>query len=533
MFRSFRTQLTVSFFLVIVVTPLIFFWLLYPMLHRYARSGSTGSSLLNPTRALANVVEEHSARGLDALSLDDLLRSAAKGTSYRFVLLDSGRHVLVDTDAPPGERRDSPLHVAETDRVLLEGADEAAASEGRYLRAAVAVNWGARRKGALLTTRERHTRPFLSFFEPASFVPRVIFALLVAGVLGLALSRRLLRPVDALRRAAEAMAAGDLSQRVTVPAQRELGLLAERFNTMAARVEDLVNHLSDEHEQLQAAHAELAEAERCQRELIANVSHELRTPLSCIRASVEAILDGVADDPERRTSCLRTIEEEAASLARLVDDLLTLSRLDSGQMPIRQTRVDAGHLLERCANRFEARAQDRGVELEWRCPEPVSFAGDEHRMAQVLNNLVHNSLRHTRAPGRVLIEAAPEDGQVCLRVTDTGKGIPPEHLPHVFERLYRVEPSRSKRSGGAGLGLAIAREIVEAHGGEIDIESTPGEGTTVTIRLARSPEEVTAGSVTGPGITVQTPQPPGSAAGGTAGREPPAEQRAGPALAAR
>ncbi|MDH7569645.1 MAG: ATP-binding protein [Armatimonadota bacterium] len=484
MLRSLRAQLVVSFFLVIVLVPILFFGLFFHTVDRYLHSNSSGgaSSLLHHARAIANIVQQGVARGDPIMDLDELLRSTAEGTPHRFVLLDLDRNVLVDTAAPREARRRRPLSVPESDQVLLMDAPGASGGEGNYLRAAVPVVVGGRRIGALLVTRERHAPPF---FHPLDWGLRTLMGILIAGAFSVLLTRRLFRPVDQLTRAAEAMAAGDLSQRVAVSSPGELGQLAERFNAMAARVEELVTTQAREHERLRAAHARLAESERRQRELIANVSHELRTPLAVIRASTEAILDGVADEGEKLYRCLRTIEEETVSLGRLIEDLLTLSRLDSGEMTIRSEAVDTRRLLERCVNRFRHAAEERGVALEADAPGDLAFLGDEERMAQVLSNLVENALHHTER-GRVRLTAEGLGAHVVLRVSDTGRGIPPHALPHVFERLYRVEKSRSKGAGGAGLGLAIAREIVEAHDGDIAIESTPGQGTTVTIRLSRA-----------------------------------------------
>lgn len=486
MLRTFRAQLVISFFLVILVTPLVFIGIFYTTLGRYLRAG------INPpppfhARVLGNAIAEEMARGAQRDDLDRLLRAWIRETPYHLTLLDTHRRVLVDTSTPPGTPAGTePISLPESDEVLLRGAEYANAAEGRAHRSVIPVRQDGQRLGALVVARQRQAqtpRPVGSYFQPSSLAVRAIIGLLIAGVLGLLLSRRLLRPVEELRRVAEAMAAGDLSQRVKVPPHGELGLLAERFNTMAARVEDLVTRLSAEHERLRLAHAELAESERRQRELIANVSHELRTPLACIRASSEAILDGVADDTAKRERCLRTIEDETASLAHLIEDLLILSRLDSGAMPLQQAAVDMRRLVERCANRFLPRARQQQIDLLWECPAPLSVHGDEERLAQVLSNLLDNALRHTPPGGRVSLRADAAAGQVVLRVADTGAGIPAEHLPHVFERLYRVERSRSKGSGGAGLGLSIAKQIVDAHGGEIAITSQPGAGTEVTIRL--------------------------------------------------
>ncbi|HHX42311.1 MAG TPA: cell wall metabolism sensor histidine kinase WalK [Armatimonadetes bacterium] len=482
MFRSFRTQLVVSFFLVILVTPLLFISLFYGPFGRYLRSGNTGSSLPYHARVIGNLLQEVLATGTSVDDLDHLLRMAAKGTPYRFVLIDRDRQVMVDTGVAPGSALPTnPARAAEYGRPLAPDGRPAMHRDGRLLRAAASIDVEGEHIGVLLVSRYSQ-RP--SYFSPSTFIPRIILGLVIAGILGLALSRRLLRPVDALTRAAEAMAGGDLSQRVTVPPHSELGRLSERFNHMADRIEELVSRLSGEHERLQMAHARLAESERRQRELIADVSHELRTPLAVIRSSVDALVDGVADDGERQRRCLRAIEEETTALSRLVEDLLTLSRIDSGQLPMRHEPVSVAALFERSIHRFLPEAEAHGIVLESSLAEGLFFMGDEERMAQVLGNLLDNAIRHTPAGGRVRLEAAREAERIRIRVSDTGCGIAPEHLPRLFDRLYRAERSRCKGSGGSGLGLAIVHEIVDAHGGTVEAESEPDKGMSVTIYLA-------------------------------------------------
>lgn len=482
MFRSFRAQLVVSFFLVILVTPLLFISLFYGPFGRYLRSGNHGSSLPYHARVVGNVVQDALAKGASVDELDHLLRVAAEGTPYQFVLIDRDRQVMVDTGVAPGSALPAnPARATNYGRPLAPDGRLAVQREGRLLRAAAPINLEGEPFGVLLVSRFSQ-RP--SYFSPSTFIPRIILGLVIAGILGLALSRRLLRPVDALTRAAEAMAGGDLSQRVAIPPHTELGRLSERFNHMADRIEELVSRLSGEHERLQIAHACLAESERRQRELIADVSHELRTPLAVIRSSVDALVDGVADNGERQQRCLRAIEEETTALSRLVEDLLTLSRIDSGQLPLRREPVSVAALFERSIRRFLPEAEAHGIVLESSLAEELFFMGDEERMAQVLGNLLDNAIRHTPAGGRVQLEAARAGEQIRIRVSDTGCGIAPEHLPRLFDRLYRAERSRCKGSGGSGLGLSIVREIVDAHGGTVKAESEPDKGMRVTIYLA-------------------------------------------------
>jgi signal transduction histidine kinase len=298
--------------------------------------------------------------------------------------------------------------------------------------------------------------------------------------------------------AAEAIAAGDLGQRIAYRSRDELGQLAEKFNFMAARVQELVATLSDERDQLQQVLAQLQESERRRDELVANVSHELRTPLACIQGCVEALVDGVAATPEREQQCLHTITDEVQYLSRLVNDLLNLARASLGQLDVELQPTDLAEVARQTVAHFALPAERSGVSLQFRPPSLPPGSGedggglplvqaDPGRIAQVLTNLLDNALRHTPSGGQVRLTLTDQEENLFVTVEDTGAGIPKEELPSVFERFYRADRSRTRGTGGSGLGLAIAREIVRAHGGDIWIESEPGRGTKVGFRLPLAP----------------------------------------------
>jgi two-component system phosphate regulon sensor histidine kinase PhoR len=220
-------------------------------------------------------------------------------------------------------------------------------------------------------------------------------------------------------------------------------------------------------------------------DFVANVSHELRTPLTAIRGFVEALRDGTITDEAGRQRSLAVIAGEERRLQRLVAGLLDLSRIESGQAALRREPVDLAALLRGCAEVVAHRAEEAGVTLDLALPtdlQPVT--GDADRLEQVVANLLDNALRYTPAGGRITLAARMDSGTVAVSVADTGRGIPPEALPHLFERFYTADPARTGQ--GAGLGLAIAREIVHAHGGELTVVSTPGAGSIFTIHLPAS-----------------------------------------------
>ncbi|MEP7028612.1 MAG: ATP-binding protein, partial [Candidatus Eisenbacteria bacterium] len=220
--------------------------------------------------------------------------------------------------------------------------------------------------------------------------------------------------------------------------------------------------------------------ERLRRNLVTDVAHELRTPVTNLRAQVEAIEDGLLA-PSADT--LASLREEIVLLTRLIDELQELSLADAGALVLAREAV----ALERAAGAalaaIAARAEAAGVTLACEVPPLAAVDADPARLAQILRNLLDNALRHTPRGGRVTISACTLGPGAEVSIRDTGEGIAPEHLPHVFERLYRADPSRDRRTGGAGLGLSVVRRLVEAHGGGASIESLPGEGTTARFTL--------------------------------------------------
>jgi two-component system OmpR family sensor kinase/two-component system sensor histidine kinase BaeS len=298
----------------------------------------------------------------------------------------------------------------------------------------------------------------------ASLAWAALLAAALSLALGIAISRLLTAPLGRLTRAAQAVAGGDLSQRVAVRSHDEIGELSQAFNGMTVS---------------------LAEAETLRKNLMADVAHELRTPLTVVQGNLQAILDGVYP---LEMAQVASLYDEARLLTRLVDDLHELALADAGQLRLERAPVDLAALARAAVDQFAPAAEAAGVALELAVAEGVpAVDGDAGRLAQVLRNLLSNSLRHTPAGGRVTLRLDRANGSARLEVSDTGSGIPPEDLPHVFDRFYRSEKNRGRGTGGAGLGLAIARQLVAAHGGRIEVASTSGQGTTFTVTLPAAP----------------------------------------------
>jgi signal transduction histidine kinase len=293
-----------------------------------------------------------------------------------------------------------------------------------------------------------------------------VFAGLIAGILALAvvqlLAHGMTSPLREMAAAAKAMAHGDYDRRVTATSRDEVGELARAFNAMAA---------------------ELAEADRMRRDLVANASHELRTPIGALRATLENLVDGVeAPDPATLASMLRQVER----LGNLVGQLLDLSKLESGVVPLERAEVPAQPLLERVVDEWRGKAESRDVRLSAEVqPRALMLHGDEERLHQVLGNLVANAIRHSPPGGTVALRAGMADSRTRIEVVDEGPGIRPDDAERVFERFYRSDPARAVTEGGAGLGLAIARWIVELHGGAIRPEAAEPTGCRMVVDLPR------------------------------------------------
>jgi len=297
----------------------------------------------------------------------------------------------------------------------------------------------------------------------------LVFAGGIAIALGYFFAEAITARIAALSDAARSLAQGRLETRASAIGRDEVAALARAFNDMAARLE--------------AADARQRELDRLRRDLIAWVSHDLQTPLASVRAIVEALADDMVDDPETTKRYLRTAQRDVESLSGLIDDLFQMAQLDAGGLALDLTPTDVCDLISDTLESFTPLARQSGIRLEGMCRDAGVVALDTRRMGRVLANLLSNALTHTPAGGQVSLEARLSGPQLEIRVHDTGVGIATSDLPRIFERFYRAEPARTRASGGAGLGLAIARGLVEAHGGRILVTSTPGSGTTFTIEV--------------------------------------------------
>ena len=300
----------------------------------------------------------------------------------------------------------------------------------------------------------------------------LVFAGGIAMILGYFLSSTVTERINLLKGAAEKLAKGDLQTRVPVSGRDEVSALASAFNQMA--------------QQLQTADQKQRDLESLRRDLIAWVSHDLQTPLASMRAILEALSDGVVDEPEMVKRYLLTAQRDVMSLSALIDDLFQMSQLDTGGFPLHRAPASLSDLVSDTLESFSQLAKQQEITLEGQVESDVDpILMDTQAIGRVFNNLISNALRHTPRHGRVSVWVRRAGAGVEVTVSDTGEGIRAQDIPHIFERFYRGDASRSRNrgTGGAGLGLAIARGIVQAHGGDIQVQSEPGKGTQFTFHI--------------------------------------------------
>ncbi|MEO1644752.1 MAG: ATP-binding protein [Chloroflexota bacterium] len=306
-----------------------------------------------------------------------------------------------------------------------------------------------------------------AFFETVNWT--LVITAVVAGIAAISLtvilSRRILHPVAALTLAARRMENGDLEQRVKVNATGEIGELAQAFNAMAEA---------------------LNRNEGLRRNMVTDIAHELRTPLTNIRGYLEAIQDGMLQ-PNPET--VDMLHEEAVMLNRLIQDLQELALAEAGALYIETQDVSLDAVIEQVIVASQASANNKQINLTTELPDTMpSVLGDQRRIGQVLRNLINNAITHTPPEGDVRVTTDVYPNEIAVTVTNTGEGIAPEHLPYLFERFYRVDPSRNRATGGAGLGLAIVKNLVEAQGGRVNVNSEQGKGATFSFTIPRALE---------------------------------------------
>lgn len=461
MFRTLRSRLLITYLsvtllvLVLIGASLIVFLLNNPILTQlsYTRLDITASRLAQlDNRALFETREIVLERALSAL--DQRFR-------VRILVLSADGKVIGDSRADLGVQNPDALVVVVDGAEAYRGEFQDSTG-GSWLWVGTSLD---QNRIVIVATQK------LGLWALREFSGDLLTPILQAGVLGIVvsialawlMSRWVAAPLGRIADAAIAVAEGEYTQTEVPEGPREVERLATAFNRMVRQVQT---------------------SQQVQREFLANVSHELKTPLTSIQGFAQAMIDGAVEDADARDHAVRVIYEESERLRRLVEDLLDLARLDAGQIEFDRHPVDLTILLQSIVDRLRLRASESGVDLQSRLDGLGAMVGDGDRLVQVFTNLLDNAIKHTPDGGTVRIHGEVEAGWVSIHVDDSGKGIPDQDLSRIFERFYQVDKAR--RGGGdrgVGLGLAISRQIVEAHGGRLVAQSTIGKGSRFTVQM--------------------------------------------------
>jgi two-component system OmpR family sensor kinase len=521
-FSSIRFRLTLSYLGVIVLAMSLSGFLLLSFLHRYFLQ-ATEDSLITQGRIAAQVlipgstpkappgeIPAESAERLApiyntaqqqqlgnlALQTENLLLPpdtwSAEGAPSGTVPLDTDLSYLADVSLQFSAQLETRLRFLDAQGTVLVDSQQAAqgmdlsddplvtqALGGQYASRTDEIDGETTMVVVLPVFVEDRLLGLVYLDQPLSDVAAVlddvrarlllstIIALFLSAIVGLALSQAIARPLRQLTVVAGAVAEGQFDQEVPVRSRDEIGRLSRAFNDMTTR---------------------LRAARQMQTDFVADVSHELRTPLTSMKGMVETLRDGAIDDPQVRDRFLETAENETDRLIRLVNDLLLLSRVDSEALNLQRQSTHLLQLVLATVERLRPQAEARGLGLSVESDSSIPLVWiDADRIQQVLVNLLDNAIKFSQPGDTVTVKVAPGPGHSAqVQVCDQGIGIPAPDLPHIGQRFYRADKTRSRAAGGSGLGLAIAQSLVQAHGGRLWLESQVGEGTVVSFTLPYS-----------------------------------------------
>jgi len=411
------------------------------------------------TQSLADSLGDLYAEEQGWNNIQETLRSLTLSTSERMLVTDSSGIIIADTAVEWLGKESEDVGLSNGTSITASGMTVG----NLYLLTSGVMGMGRGHMGG----RSSQTIPIVITAEE-DFLDQVndslwkvgLIAATVALVIGLILTRQITRPIRALISGARQLTKGELSYRVDVKSRDEIGELADSFNIMASSLE---------------------KGEQSRRQLTADIAHELRTPLTVIEGTVDGIIDGVFK-PD--TEHLLSIKEQSSLLTHLISDMRDISLAESGQLELNLAPTDIVELVRRMVSNYEINTIEKNVKIKLEEGTQIPEIGiDPVRIEQVISNLLTNAIRHTPPGGSITVTVKNGEEGLKISVSDTGKGIATEDLPHVFERFYRSGSSRARKEGGTGLGLAIVKQMVEAHGGKVWVESKTGTGSIFSILL--------------------------------------------------
>ncbi|MFB6215887.1 MAG: ATP-binding protein [Candidatus Aenigmatarchaeota archaeon] len=438
MFSSLRLKLLASFFLVIAIAVgTIAYIASNSAINQFDRYVSRDQAERYQRLALTfSNYYRHMGSWED---VSDLTSKVSEMYSERIVLTDPSGVVLGDTASKlSGEKIDS-----------------------NWSNKSVTINLGDFAIGRIYIKTQQRSPLQKTFINSVN--KSVLTGGIIAGIVGIVLallfSRNILKPIRELTEATKKMQQGELDQRVDTSSGGEIGKLGESFNELARR---------------------LKEQKTLREEMVSDVAHELRNPLSNIQGYLEGLREGMIDPTKQ---VFETLHQQSLVLNRLVNDLRDVNRAKAGKLNLDKKLLVLEDIISREIKALEAKAEEKEVELSQALSGPNLLEADPERISQVVRNLIDNAITHTPKGGEIEIKTRTSSGEVVTTVSDDGAGIPEKDLPHIFDRFYRVDKSRSRGTGGTGLGLTIAKEIIESHGGRITAKSSEGEGSTFKFTL--------------------------------------------------
>lgn len=468
MFKSIRTKLTLTYSLLIVLIILIFGSFVYYAAENYFLADKR-KTLTSEAKLVASTVEPFLAAKSVSSDITLINRRLAEQMGERVLIVNKDKTVIADsatTGSLVGKKLEQSL--VDTARTGSVGdnviTDPEQGTRIMYLAFPVASEKKEILGVVFFSSSLKAIDVTLNNFKIAIWVALLVL-LVVAWLVTWALSQRIAKPVQELTAAAEQVASGNLSRRVKIESDDEVGRLAKTFNYMG------------EH---------LQESDTLQRNFIADVSHELKTPLTSVRGFIEVLQEGAYKDPKTCLRSLKSVDEEVVRLSHLVNDLLELSKMETADLKLDKKEVDLKKLAQKVIEQFEVISKKTQVGLSLKVEKPVMVSADEQRIKQAMVNLLTNAFSYTTKGGSINLEISQTRDSARVIVRDTGEGIPPDVLPFIFDRFYRADEARSRSTGGTGLGLTITKKIIEAHGGTITVESKEKEGTTFVFSLPRT-----------------------------------------------
>ena len=461
---SLRTRLVLSFLVIILVTTTIFVLLsnrvilsrftdlvarsgqsyarrVVPLMERYYQANGSWEGIDTLVSSLLTFRDASMNRDFRLPPDSPIPNLLLAGKDERIILMD-GNQVIMDTN-PDGPDITNPQLIKSYGIPVMVAGQQ------------VGTVISASALGIFTDNQVRFVREVNRTLLAAAIL--AILAVLIVGVIQ---SQSIVKPVRQLSDAALRVARGDYSQRVLVNRSDELGEMAESFNSMAQ---------------------ELANQQTLRHKAMADIAHELRTPLSVLQIDLESLEDGLLEfTPEN----IHVIQNEVVHLSNLVEDLRTLSQVDAGDLHMELVRMELGTIIREMIERLQNSAREKKISLIYDLPNEELFVlGDPQRLSQVFLNLIANAIQHTNSGGKIVVSLGKQQQSALVSVADNGEGIPKEELAFVFDRLYRVEKSRSRDQGGSGLGLSIAKSLIEAHSGKIWVESEEGSGAVFKFSL--------------------------------------------------